>query len=167
MFSMFKGIQKTKISFSNKYSLSHMSPIEQHLDEIFTYNVEKILPPNSVSMKMIQNTNFICSHRECTHSYPLEQIHQHELYECRQRIVKCPVPYCQFIHNIETVISHSINCPFHLIYCSGCNTMSNVAVLTHDCKVIISQRSIPSQIKYYYENPPLNHSNEDVFLEIH
>ena len=45
--------------------------------------------------------------------------------------------------------------------------MSNVSVLKHDCKVIQAQRTIPSDMKYYHENPPLNHSHGDVLLGIH
>ena len=39
-----------------------------------------------------------------------------------------------------------------------------MSVLTHDCKVIKSQRSIPSYFKYYHENSPPNHSHKGVFL---
>ena len=65
------------------------------------------------------------------------------------------------------LINHSIKCPFHLIYCAECKTLSNVSVLKHDCKVIQAQRIIPSDIKYYHENPPLNHTHGDVLLGIH
>ena len=40
-----------------------------------------------------------------------------------------------------------------------------MSVLTHDCNVIKSQRSIPSYFKYYHENPPPNHSHKDIFLK--
>ena len=52
--------------------------------------------------------------------------------EFTQRCIKCLALYCQFTNKVEAVIIHSIKCPFHLIYCGCCNTLSNVAVLTHD-----------------------------------
>ena len=39
-----------------------------------------------------------------------------------------------------------------------------MSVLTHDCNVIKSQRSIPSLFKYYHNNSPPNHSHKNVFL---
>ena len=116
---------------------------------------------------MFNKAKFICSLSGCGQSFPLEQINHHEMYECFHQNIKCPAPYCKFINKLETVINHSIKCPFHLIYCSECKTLSNVSVLKHDCKVIQAQRTIPSDIKYYHENPPLNHSHGDVLLGIH
>ena len=110
---------------------------------------------------------FICSIPGCGQSFPLEQINHHEMYECLHRNIQCPAPYCKFINKLETVINHSIECPFHLIYCAKCKTLSNVSVLKHDCKVIQAQRTIPSDIKYYHEDPPLNHLHGDVLLGIH
>ena len=69
-----------------------------------------------------------------------------------------------FINNVETVIIHLINCPFHLLYCAICKSLYNVSVLTHDCNVIKSQCTIPSVFKYYHNISPPNHSQKDVFL---
>ena len=43
--------------------------------------------------------------------------------------------------------------------------MYNVSVLTHDCNVIKSQRSIPSLFNYYHNNSPPYHSHKDLFLK--
>ena len=51
-----------------------------------------------------------------------------------------------------------------MIYCGVCNTLSNVTVLTHDCKVINVQQTLRSQLKYFYEHLPPNHYHGDVFL---
>ena len=40
-----------------------------------------------------------------------------------------------------------------------------MSVLTHDCNVIKSQRSIPLLFKYYHDNSPPNNSHKDVFLK--
>ena len=62
------------------------------------------------------------------------------------------------------LIIHSINCPFHLLYCAICTSLYNVFVLIHDCNVIKFQGSICSYFKYYQKNSPTNHSHKDVFL---
>ena len=134
------------------------------INEIYTYQVEKTKRPNSISMKMFKKAKFICSYAGCGVSYPLEKIYHHEMFECPNRIILCPAQGCRFINNVETVIIHSINCPFYLLYCALCKSLYNVSVLIHDCNVIKSQRSIPSYFKYYHENSIPNHSHKDVFL---
>ena len=62
------------------------------------------------------------------------------------------------------LLIHSINCPFHLLYCAICKSLYNVSVLTHDCNVIKSQCTIPSVFKYYHNISLVNHSHKDVFL---
>ena len=114
-------------------------------------------------MKMFKRAKFICSYAGCGVSHSLEHIHHHEMFECAHRSILCPAQGCRFINNVETVIIHSINCPF-LLYCAVCKSLYNVSVLTDDCNVIKSQRSIPSYFKYYHENSPPNHSHNDVFL---
>ena len=105
------------------------------LNEIYTYQVKMIKRPNSISMRMFKSVKFICSYAGCGVSYSLETIHHHEMFECPQRSILCPAKGCRFINNVETVIIHSINCPFHLLYCALCKYLYNVTVLTHDCNV--------------------------------
>ena len=62
------------------------------------------------------------------------------------------------------LIIHSINCPFHLLYCAFCKSLYNLSVLSHDCIVIKSQHSIPSYFKYNHENSPPNNSHKIVFI---
>ena len=89
------------------------------------------------------------------------------MFECFHRSILCPAQGCKFINYVDTVIFHSINCPFHLLYCALCKSLCNVSVLTHDCNVIKFQRSNPSFFKYYHENPPANDFHKDVFLRKH
>ena len=135
-----------------------------HLNEIYTYQVEKLKRPKSISIKMFKRAKFICSYAGCGVSHQLEKIHHHEMFECPHRNILCPAQGCRFVNNVETVIFHSIICPYHLLYCAVCTLLYNVSVLTHDCNVIKSQRSIPSYFKYYHENSPPNHSHKNIFL---
>ena len=135
-----------------------------HLNEIYSYQVEKNKRPNTSSMKMFNRAKLICSYAGCKVSYPLENIHHHEIFECPHRSIQCFAQGCRFINNVETLIIHSINCPFHLLYCALCKSLYNVSVLTHDCNVIKSKRFIPSYFKYYHENLSPNHSHKDASL---
>ena len=121
------------------------------LNKIYIYQVEKTKRPNSISLRMFKSVKFICSYAGCGRSYPLETIQHHEMFECPNRCILCPTQGCRFINNVETVLIHSINCPFHLLYCAFCKLLYNVSVLTHDCNVLKSQPSIPSYFKYYHE----------------
>ena len=123
-----------------------------HLNEIYTYQVDKNKRPNSISMKMFKRPKFICSYAWCGVSYPSEKIHHHEIFEYPHRNILCPAQGCRLINNMETVIIHSINCPFYMLYCAICKSLYIVSVLTFDCNVIKSQRSIPSLFKYYHNN---------------
>ena len=118
-------------------------------------------------MRMFKKAKFICSYSGYGKSYLLEKIHHHEMFECLHRSILCPAQGYKFINNIETVIHHSINCPFNLLYCAFCKSLCNVSVLTHVCNVIKSLRSIPSLFKYYHENPPANNFHKDLFLHDH
>ena len=115
-------------------------------------------------MRMSKQVKFICSYAGCGESYTLKKIHHNEMFECSHRSILCPAQGCHFINNVETVIIHSINCPFYLLYCAICKSLYKVSVLTHDCNVIKSQRTIPLVFKYYYINLKPNHSHQDVFL---
>ena len=86
------------------------------------------------------------------------------MFECPHRSILCPAQACQFSNNEETVIIHSINCPFYLLYCAICKSLYNVSVLTHDCNVIKSQCTIPSVFKNHHNILTPNHSHKDVFL---
>ena len=115
-------------------------------------------------MRMFKKAKFICTYAGCGKSYPLKTIHHHEMFEYPHQRILFHAQGCNFINNVETVIIHSINCPFHLLYCKICKSLYNVSVLTNDWYILKSQRSIPSFFKYYHENPPANHSHKDIFL---
>ena len=109
-----------------------------HLNEIYTFQVKKNKRPNSISMKMFKGVKFICSYAGCGESYPLEKINHHEMFECPHRSILCSAQGCQFIYHVGIVIIHSINCPFHLLFCATCKSLYNVSVFTYDCNIIKS-----------------------------
>ena len=110
------------------------------LDEINTYESEKRDHPDSVSMRMFNNAFFICSHSGCGQFLKLDQINQHEVYECKQRRIHCPADRCTFISRVETVIIHSVKCPFHIIYCGRCKSSYNDSVWNHQCEISKTKR---------------------------
>ena len=113
---------------------------------------------------MFKKSKFICIYAKFGKSYPLETIHHPEMFECIHRRILCPAQGCNFINNVDTVIIHLINCPFHLLCCAICKSLYNVSDLTHDCNIIKSQSSISSVFKYYHDNQPAYHSHKNIFL---
>ena len=103
------------------------------LDDIGIFKEEKINHPYSVSMRMFNKTLFICSHAGCGQLMSLDMINQHELFECKQRRIHCPADRCSFVSRVEHVISHSVQCPFHIIYCGRCKLSYNDSVWKHEC----------------------------------
>ena len=135
-----------------------------YLNKIYTYQVVKNKRPNPISMKMCLRVKFICSNAKCGESYPLKKLHHHELIECLHRYILCCAQGCQYINNVETVIIHSINCPFHQLHCAICKSLYNVLVLTNDFNVIKFQCAIHSVFEYYHNILRLNNLHKDVFL---
>ena len=93
-----------------------------------------------------------------------KNIHHHEMFECPYWSIFCSSQVCQFSNNVETVIIHSTNCFFHLLYCAICKSFNNVSVLTLDWNVIKFQRLIPSVFKYYHNISTTNHSHTNVII---
>ena len=135
-----------------------------HLNKIFTYQVKETKRPNSILMKVFKNAKFICYYEGCKLLDPLENIHHHEMFECRHQSILCSAQSYRFINNEKTVIIHLIDCFFYFLYCAVCRLLYNMSCLTHDCNLVTSQRSIPSYFKYYHKNSPPNHTDKDVFL---
>ena len=74
-------------------------------------------------MRKFNKAKCICFYAGWEKSYPLEKIHHHELFEYLHLSILFPEQGCNIINNVETVILHSINCPFHLLYCALCKSL--------------------------------------------
>ena len=149
MSSLYTIIQKNRFTF--KINITFVSCHESwNQDKIFTCTL-KSQRPDSISIRISKNTKFICLHAKCKQSHSIEKLNNHEIYECNPRCTQCPTPYCLFTNNVKTVFNHLIKYPVHLIYCGWCNTLSNVAVLTHDCKKLNDKQTLSFQFKYFYK----------------
>ena len=134
------------------------------LSEIYTYQVKMKKRQNSILMRMFKKVKIICSYAGCRKFYSLEKIHHYKMFKCLYRSILCPAQGCKYFNDMETVIINSINGPFHLLYCAICKSLFNVSVLTYNCNVIKSQRTIHSVYKYCQYNLPPNHTHKDVIL---
>ena len=92
------------------------------MSKLYLSKVEKKKRPDFISMRMFKQAKFICSYEGCGKSYSLKIIHHHKMFECLYWSILCPAEGCKFINNVETLILHSINCPFHLLYCALCKS---------------------------------------------
>ena len=86
-------------------------------------------------MKMFKEALFVCEHAGCGQTFSLDTINHHELYNCKNRRIYCPAHRCYFISRVESVIAHSIQCPFHMIYYANCNISYNNFAHEHECKI--------------------------------
>ena len=99
---------------STKYYLVQFASKLCYLNKIHTYQVEKNKRSNSISMRMFPRLKFICFHAGCGDLFIGKNNH-HKMFECPHRSILCPEQTCQFINNVNTVIIHSINCPFSYV----------------------------------------------------
>ena len=120
-------------------------------------------------MRMFNQAVFICSHTGCGQSLPLEMINQHELYICKQRRIHSPADRCSFISRLDHVIIHSVQCPFHIIYCGRCKTSYNDSGWNHECKLFKPKQVYYSRqkVSFRHRQSPLTHLHGDVILNPH
>ena len=53
---------------------------------------------------------------------------------CEHGIVKCPAIQCSFTGTLHDVMSHSVQCLFHLVWCAGCKLNWTVLSSGHKCE---------------------------------
>ena len=58
---------------------------------------------------------------------------QHEFYQCQKRDISCPAESCPYVGYPVSIITHTIICPLHQIYCHSCDTKLPVTVYNHSC----------------------------------
>ena len=58
---------------------------------------------------------------------------KHEIFQCSQRDISCPAESCPYVGNPESIISHTIICPLHHIYCQSYESKWPLTVYGHNC----------------------------------
>ena len=89
--------------------------------------------PNSKVSKFYNGLRVLCSNLGCNQYTSYSQLTQHENFQCPQRDISCPAESCPYVGNPESIISHTIICPLHQIYCHSCESKWPVTVYGHNC----------------------------------
>lgn len=75
-----------------------------------------------------------CDNQFCDQMISFDNWSHHVKFECKQRNVQCPASGCPIIGFPDYVISHSIQCPFHFVWCAGCRMNWTVLATGHNCE---------------------------------
>ena len=106
---------------------------EVHPDSVFTALREIEQHPYSKVSKFYNELRVLCSNLGCNQYTSYSQLTQHEMFKCPQRDISCPAESCPYVGNPERLISHTIICPLHQIYCHSCDSKWPVTVYGHNC----------------------------------
>ena len=90
--------------------------------------------PKSISSLFYQNAKMLCGDPTCNQVLSLYNWSYHMKFCCDQRIVKCPAIQCSFTGNPNDVMSHSVQCLFHIVWCAGCKVNWTVLSTGHNCE---------------------------------
>ena len=137
-------------------------------EDVMTLHDYRIKRPGSITAKMYDVAMITCSNIGCTKEFKINQINNHEFYDCQFRIIKCPANKCLYKNNPNGVHKHALECPFQTFYCSTCYGEYAAEVLTHSCTKRLQRQlaeSVNSPLGWLPTIP--NHRNGDVILPSH
>ena len=76
--------------------------------------------PNSKPSLFYQNARIQCLNDGCNQKISLSNWFKQIKSTCDHRLVQCPANECKVTGTPNDVLTHSIQCPFHSVWCSGC-----------------------------------------------
>ena len=102
--------------------------------DAFTLFQEITDRPNSNASHFYLDAKVSCGNRSCTQVLSLYNYYYHITSCCEFRSVKCPAIQCSFTGTPHDVMSHSVQCIHHLVWCSGCKVNWTVLSTGHNCE---------------------------------
>jgi hypothetical protein len=114
------------IKYSDAHSLT---------DEIKFY-------PRSFASQFYLNALIKCTNHGCDQVFSLYNWVYHMKFCCEHRIVKCPAVQCSFTGTPHDVMTHSVRCIFHLVWCAGCKVNWTVLSTGHNCEASKEYRKL-------------------------
>ena len=132
--------------------------------DVLTLSQEIEVNPSSKATTFYNDGLMQCPNDECNQKISLSKWYKHIKFDCDHRIVKCPSIQCSFTGKPNQVFSHSIQCPFHTIWCAGCKTNWTVLTTSHNCE---KSKEMQERLGIIYKPSPYFESTEDgaVILE--
>ena len=111
-----------------------------HCSEYFTFSDATIISqeieehPNSTPSLFYRNALIPCDNYECNQIVSLSNWCNHIKFKCDHRIVQCPAIHCSINGKPNDILSHSIQCPFHTVWCARCKIKWTVLATSHNCE---------------------------------
>ena len=99
-----------------------------------TLSQEIIDRPKSNASLFYQYAKVSCGNLSCTQVLSLYNYYYHMKFCCEFRIVKCPAVQCSFSGTPHDVMTHSVRCIYHMVWCSGCKVNWTVLSTGHHCE---------------------------------
>ena len=90
--------------------------------------------PNSKLSLFYRNARTKCRNDGCNQKICLSNWFKHIKFTCDHRLVQCPAIECKVTWTFSDVYTHSIQCPFHTVWCSGCKINWTVLAIGHNCE---------------------------------
>ena len=105
-------------------------------------------PKSTVSLFYL--CSFIsCDNQKCILDLSLYNWYYHTKFCCGHRSVKCPAVQCKFTGTPHEVMTHSVRCIYHIVWCAGCKVNWTVLSTGHNCEASKEFRKLVG-----IKNPP-------------
>ena len=104
--------------------------------DILTISQEIEKHPNSNPSLFYKNALIQCDNNGCNQILSLSNWYKHIKFNCDYRIVHCPAIECSVKGNPNDILTHSLQCPFHTVWCAGCKINWTVLAIGHNCEKV-------------------------------
>ena len=130
-------------SFRRSPKCNHCrAPVQ--IDDVMTLTDDRIKRHGLLTAKMYDQTVIQCTNNRCNREFTIDQINNHELFQCEFRFIKCPAKNCDYKNVPTKVYQHALQCPFHQFYCETCYGAYSAEVIDHSCAIMLKRRLVDS-----------------------
>ena len=117
-------------------------------EDVLTASNEIEQHPNSKVSNFYNGLRVLCSNLGCNLYTSYSQLTQHEIYQCPKRDITCPAESCPYVGTPKSIISHTIICPLHQIYCHSCDSKWPVTVYGHNCIKALQAKFLIDKVQF-------------------
>ena len=126
--------------------------------DALTLSQELEIRPTSKPALFYKDALLKCDNSECNQKLSFSKWYKHIKFNCDHRIVKCPSIQCSATGTPTGIISHSLQCPFHSIWCAGCKLNWTVLCTAHNCE---KSKEVNERLGNIYQPSRYLESTED------
>ena len=104
-----------------------------NFSDALTITQEIEVHPNS-KLSVYRHARIKCPNDFCNQKIRLSNWFKHIKSTCNHCLVQCPAIECKVTGTHNDVFTHSIQCLFHTVWCSGCKINWTVLETGHKCE---------------------------------